>query len=217
MTGADAHTPRLTLLYGGAFDPPHRAHIELPARVRDALGADRILYMPAASPPLKAGPVASAADRIDMLRAALAGDPRAEVSDLEIQRGGASYTIDTLRALNAGASPGETFRLLIGADQALQFHHWKDAREIIELAEPVVMIRPPAETAAHVLEDIAPHWTAAELDAWRSRFIPVPPMDIASTRLRGEIREKGFEAPLACQWLPGAVLEIIRLRGLYAE
>jgi nicotinate-nucleotide adenylyltransferase len=103
-------------VYGGTFDPPHLGHLVAASDACDALRLDRVLWVPAARHPLKEGRVRTpAALRLEMVRAAIAGDPRFEADDLELRREGPSYTVDTLRALSA-ARPGAALFLLAGAD-----------------------------------------------------------------------------------------------------
>ncbi|MFG0274151.1 MAG: nicotinate (nicotinamide) nucleotide adenylyltransferase [Phycisphaerales bacterium] len=205
---------RSVLVFGGAFDPPHRAHIALPQMVAERIGADWVLYIPAAAPPLKDGPVASGEDRIAMLEAALGPAARASVTDLELVRGGRSYTVDTLADLR-DRLPGVTLRLLIGADQARQFHKWREAQRVIALAEPVVMLRPPHDEHAAILAEMAPHWAGAELAAWESRFVETPVMEASSTEVRRLLREEGVYAARLAELLPAGVLRVIRAGRLY--
>lgn len=207
---------RRLLVFGGAFDPPHRAHIAQPPMAAAAIGADWVLYIPAAAPPLKDGPEASGEDRTAMLHAALEPGARASVTDLELARGGRSYTVDTLDELRR-LLPGVELRLLIGADQARQFHKWREAKRVIELAEPVVMLRPPREDRAALLAEMAPHWTGDELGAWESRFIDVPRVEGSSTEARRLLREEGVDAEGLGRLLPEGVLGVIRERGLYSR
>jgi len=204
------------LVFGGAFDPPHRAHIALPQMAAERIGADWVLYIPAAAPPLKDGPEASGEDRMAMLDAALEPGARASVTDLELLRGGQSYTVDTLAELRR-LLPDATLRLLIGADQARQFHKWREARKVIDLAEPVVMLRPPHEDRAAILAAMAPHWTGDQLAAWEHRFVDVTTMEGSSTEARRLLREKGVEAQGLERLLPAGVLGVIRERGLYPQ
>lgn len=199
---AEWATQTTILIYGGALDPPHNAHVRLPELVRQALGADVIYYIPAARPPLKSSPVdASADDRVAMLRLALRDQPRAQVLTDELDRAGdgrPSYTVDTLEGLRQRLGPHVRMRLLIGADQARQFEQWRDWRRVVELAEPVVMLRPPD--------------TRESLSAeWRDRVVEVPVMDVSST----EIRRRVAAGESIDQWVPPAVLDYIRDRGLY--
>ncbi len=130
------------LVFGGSFDPPHNAHVALPPIVRDAVGCDWLLYVPAARSPLKETQSgATGEERLAMVRRAVAGIDRASVTDLELQRGGVSYTVDTLRQLREALGFDVTLRLLIGADQALDFHRWREAETILKRGEPVVMMR----------------------------------------------------------------------------
>jgi nicotinate-nucleotide adenylyltransferase len=205
---------RSVLIFGGAFDPPHRAHIALPQMVAERIGADWVLYIPAAAPPLKDGPVASGEDRIAMLDAALGREARASVTDLELVRGGQSFTVDTLADLR-DRLPSVTLRLLIGADQAGQFHRWREARRVIALAEPVVMLRPPHDDRGAILAAMAPYWTGEELAAWEDRFVETPVMEGSSTEVRELLRAEGVGAERLEALLPAGVLEVIRERGLY--
>ena len=145
-------TSRRWLVFGGSFDPPHRAHVELPRRAAEAIGADRVLYVPARINPLKqATPPASTEDRLAMLRLALAEDPRGEIRTLELDRDGPSYTVDTLRELAteaAAAKPPARLVLLVGADAAIGFPKWRDPAAIASLADVAVMLRPPFDEAS---------------------------------------------------------------------
>lgn len=235
--------PPLILLCGGSFDPPHRAHTELPAIVRDQLelrlgcqGRAWMVYLPAARSPLKAaGPVAPDADRVAMLRLALAGTDRACLWTDEIDRAGPpaasapSYTIETVRRLLAllGDSP-PTLRLLIGQDQAAQFHRWHEAKELLRLAEPVVLVRRdagapigPADTDSFIdaLRRTGA-WSEPELVRWRARTAgeTVPLIDISSTDIRRTLAAPGTDEAAARSLLGGVhpdVLVYIRDRSLY--
>lgn len=204
------------LFFGGAFDPPHLAHQRLPPMARDSLGADWLLYAPSARTPLKEhGPIAPDPDRIEMLRLMIARMERASVSDIEIVRGGESYTVETLRSLREELLEGPTLRLLIGADQAVQFHRWRDPEEVIRLAEPVVMLRRSDESAEALLSRMASHWSGEELERWRRRIVDLPRIDVSSTQIREIIRERGADAQALERMVPAAALAHIRANGLY--
>ncbi len=169
----------ITLVYGGTFDPPHAQHVRMASRAADAVGATRIRVIPAAVNPQRTGAPPSAAEhRLAMARLAFAGEPRAVIDDREILRGGPSYTVDTLEAL-AHEHPGERMRLLLGGDQALNFHTWRSPERIVQLAEPVVVPRAPlgATALARELEDLGG-------TVWRARILPIDPQPHASTALR---------------------------------
>lgn len=256
---ADEHAhPRRVLIFGGTFDPPHRAHATLPAKAAERLGCDLILFVPAAISPLKARqPVASPEHRLAMLLLAIADVPNARISTIELDRaatqgGGPSYTIDTLRALkaeythvpayteqSASGQPSRTmarkgakihratttsvasaagtaqppeFRLLIGCDQALDFHRWKDWQQILLLATPAVMLRPPWDerTFRNALEE---KFSAVEAEQWMKWTLRLPVMDISATEVRTMLasgsREKLVDA------LDSAVLDYILANKLY--
>lgn len=207
---------RLVLVFGGTFDPPHRAHVELPLAAREAVGADRLLYMPASRSPLKDGiPETRAADRLAMLRAALEGRDHASISTLELDRPGPSYTVDTLRILRTRLPPTTAMRLLIGADQAADFHRWREPMEVIRLAEPLVMLRAPLESRHALIESMRPHWPADELSRWERWIVGVPMIDASATEIRRLLREQGPDAPALRDVLSEGVRTVIRERRLY--
>jgi nicotinate-nucleotide adenylyltransferase len=207
--------PVRVLLYGGTFDPPHRFHARLPRAVADRVLGERahVVYVPAARNPLKRrGPVASDADRVAMLRLTLGGTSRAHVWTDEIDREGASYTIDTVRRLKRLLPAGSTVRLLIGADSAAGFHRWKSARAVVREAEPLVMPRTPIVRVDELFAVLAltDYWSANELAAWCGRMAPVGPEDMSSTRVREVLAAGGRPRELDDE-----VVGYIASRGLY--
>lgn len=129
-------------VFGGTFDPPHIGHLILAADACDALGLDRLIFVPAAAQPFKvdAPAVASGADRLEMVRLAVGDDPRYAVDDTEIRRGGLSYTVDTLEEIARG-NAGAAIFLLIGRDTLGGFRGWKNPERIRKLATLAVMER----------------------------------------------------------------------------
>ncbi|MCA9293845.1 MAG: nicotinate (nicotinamide) nucleotide adenylyltransferase [Phycisphaerales bacterium] len=214
--------PRTVVVFGGSFDPPHRGHIELPLDAARAIGADWVLYMPAAQSPHKdRAPGASAEDRLGMLRAALRGRSHCSVSDLELHRVGAgpSYTVDTLRELRQAAPSSVTFRLLIGADQALALPRWREPGAIVELAEPLVMRRSHGASEVNLVDRLAslPAPVGAPASVWHRRVVNVPTVDVSSTQVRALLRhgtDPGARAALR-KLVPSPVLQYIGARGLY--
>lgn len=128
-------------IFGGTFDPPHIGHLIVAQDAHAALNLDRVIFVPAAVPPHKRTVrITAAAIRLEMLRAAIAGNPIFDVDDLELRREGPSYTVDTLRALRA-RTPEATLVLLLGADQYRDLHTWHESAEIRRLAEIAVLAR----------------------------------------------------------------------------
>ncbi|MCY4399728.1 MAG: nicotinate-nucleotide adenylyltransferase [Gemmatimonadetes bacterium] len=164
-------------VFGGTFDPPHRGHAVVAAEVADVVGLDRVLWVPASTPPHKTGwPVTSAEVRSRMVSATIRNDPRFELCELELERGGVSYTVDTLRALKA-AHPDWSLMLVIGDDLLAGFSRWREPDAILELAEVVAISR--AGAAKGGLSD--------EVD-FPVRIVSVTPVDVSSTRIRERVR-----------------------------
>lgn len=205
---------RHLLIYGGTFDPPHRAHVELPQQARRKLGADLLLYIPARQSPHKMGsPPTAAHHRLNMLQLALADQPQARILTDELQRdeqSAPSYTIDTLRSLRQRLPQQARLRLLIGTDQLLAFDRWHCWQEIVTLAEPAVMLRAPM-TRDQVLRALPP---ALNPETWSPRLLELPVIDLTATRLRLALAQGSEEAPWE-QALHPAVLAYIRRHGLY--
>jgi len=123
-------------IFGGTFNPPHLGHLRAAQYFAAALRLDRLLIIPAKQPPLKAAPMVSGQDRLELCRRTFPFP----VSDMELRRPGVSYTVDTLRDLR-GQHPGAQLFLLVGEDQRENFHRWKDWQEILQLAELFVLPR----------------------------------------------------------------------------
>ena len=213
---------RVVLLVGGSFDPPHVAHLSLPIELRDRLfpGA-AVLFVPAAASPFKNGLAQTPPrDRARMLALAVdrltrSGTPRLAVWTDEIDRGQPSFTVDTLRRARLVA-PDAILRLVIGADQAAAFHRWREWSEILRLAEPLVLLRPPIggldELAAALRASGA--WSETEIEAWRARSVSTRLVNVSSTQIRDTIRTQGVDA-VPADWLDDDVRAFIRDRGLY--
>jgi nicotinate-nucleotide adenylyltransferase len=185
-------------VFGGTFDPPHVGHVAVAANVRWALGLDEVLLVVANEPWQKAHlPVSSAADRLAMVEAAVAGVPGVAASAVEIERGGPSYTVDTLDDLGR-RHPGAPLHVVAGADAAALLDTWERAAEVRERAAVVVVGRPGAA------EVLPPGWVATHVD--------VPLLAISSTDLRARVADG---RPLD-GLVPAPVVALIRERGLYA-
>jgi nicotinate-nucleotide adenylyltransferase len=132
---------------GGTFDPPHIGHLWLATLAIDVLELDRVLFVPARRPPHKRSRRAMSApdDRVAMTRAAIAGDPNLELSLVELERDGPSYTIDTIEALRASLPRGERPVLLMAADSLAQIETWREPDRLLSLVEWAVAARPGTE------------------------------------------------------------------------
>lgn len=217
---------RRVLVFGGTFDPPHRAHLELPPLARDRMGMDWVVYVPAARSPHKAqSPGATGADRVRMLELGLEGVERVSVWPVEIHagegEGRAVYTVESIReALRQ--RPDLEPRLLIGADQAAAFHLWREPSAIMRLAPPAVMLRPDTPGGeGELVNRLARIWGAESAGRWASWIVHVPVIDASATRVRsllGAWRDRATAAPdpVLASMVPPAVLAYIRDRGLYA-
>lgn len=184
MNATASTNPRTVVLFGGTFDPPHLAHVAQAMTAAERLGAGEVVFIPNASNPQKTETAPTAAHhRLAMLELALDGHPRATISRVELDHPGPSYTVDTLRRLvREPFLEGARLRLLIGADQALNFTTWKDWEAIEQMAEPVVMPRPP-HTHDRLLAEYEAFYPGTA-DRWKGRTLDMPVVEGCSTDLR---------------------------------
>jgi nicotinate-nucleotide adenylyltransferase len=185
-------------LYGGSFDPVHCGHLLVAQAACEELALERLFFIPAAQSPFKphATP-APASDRVRLLRLALAGETRMEIDLQELERGGTSYTVETLRVC-AERFPGARFFYLIGADHVASLSKWRDSGELAERAEFVVIPRPGQSIQALP----AP---------FRGQHLRGFPLGVSSSQIRDRIRHR-----LSIRGLvPEAVGEAIHNSGLY--
>ena len=193
-------------ILGGTFNPPHIGHLVCAQEARSQLQLDRVVLMPVHTPPHKAalddpGPEA----RLALCQAAIAGDEELEISALEIERGGSSYTVDTLRALH-GSREGDDLTFIVGGDMASSLPSWREPEALLELARVAV-----AEREEHRRHEIAERLGALRGADERVVFFTMPRLDISSSDIRRRIAEG---RPI--RWLvPGEVVDEIERRGLY--
>jgi nicotinate-nucleotide adenylyltransferase len=196
-------------LYGGSFDPVHYGHLLLAECCRETLFLDEVWLIPAAVPPHKQGrELAPAKHRLEMLELALAGHERIKASRLEIDRGGVSYTVDTLAAVRAQA-PSATLYLLMGADSLRDLPTWREPARICELALPAVVRRGGSpEPDFSVLAPLAP---ADRLASIRAAQVQMPLIELSST----DLRERAAAGKSLRYRTPRAVEKYIETHGLY--
>ena len=209
-------------LLGGTFDPVHFGHLRLADDVRRALGLNELRLVPAADPPHRAGPRASAAHRLAMLTIAVAGFPGLVVDDREMRRDGKSYTVLTLEELRR-EFPSRPLWLVLGADAFHGLPAWHRWREIFTLAHIVVVARPGVDLDAALPAPLA--------EEWQRRHTPVPtplfatpagrifvqavtPHPIAASAIRASLARARDMDRLA-QLLPPGVLAYIEHHHLY--
>ena len=190
--------PRIGL-FGGTFDPIHQGHVEVADTVRAVLDLDRMLVVVANHPWQKQDrPVTPAEDRFAMVVAALADHPDLEPSRLELDRGGPSYTIDTVRHLLDEEPAAEVF-VVVGADVVADLDTWHEHEQLRERVTLAVVDRPG-------VDQVRPP------AGWRSVRVAVSPVDVSSTELRTILESGGSVAGL----VPEAVIRCMSERGLYA-
>lgn len=131
----------LALFYGGTFDPVHAGHLAVATAARGAIGAD-VAFLPAADPPHRAAPGASAEQRARMLELAIAGETGFSVDRRELHRDGPSWTVDTLRHLRAERGPDAPLAWLVGADAFRGLPSWHQWRDLFGLAHFIIAVRP---------------------------------------------------------------------------
>lgn len=214
---------RLGIL-GGTFDPPHIGHLLAASDAYEALRLDRVLFIPAAQQPLKvAAPDepgrtrahgGSGAERLEMVRRAIRGDDRFEASAIEIDRGGLSFTVDTLSEL-AERTPDDTRYLLVGADVLANFAKWLRPDRILELATLAVFTRSTSDdgNARASWDGLCAQWRAAYGRAPQHEpvFVDARRVDVSST----EVRERMASGLSIHGFVPDAVAAYIAERRLY--
>jgi nicotinate-nucleotide adenylyltransferase len=194
-------------ILGGTFNPPHMGHLVMAQEALDQLDLDRVVLMPVAVPPHKeAREDPGAAARLELCRLAVAGDERFAVSSLEIDRGGASFTVDTLKELH-DVEPQHDLTFIVGGDMAQSLPAWREPEAILALARLAV-----AEREGVRREDIARRLDSLH-DGSRVVFFDMPRIDISSSSIR---RRVGEGRPVR-YLVPDAVAEAIAQQGLYRQ
>ena len=194
---------------GGTFDPVHLGHLKIAEEVRVRLDLDRVIFIPAGQPRLRADePLSPVADRLRMVELAAADNPYFQACDIETRRSGPTYTVETLAELQSSLGTGVSLFFIVGVDILGQFHRWKDPERVLELCNLVVVSRP-----GHGGCDW-PEWfrTSVQAEAKVTR-LDIPEIDISGTEIR---RRLGLGESVE-GLVPNAVAEYIRERNLYAR
>lgn len=184
-------------VFGGTFDPPHIGHLRVAVRARHALGLDTVLVVPNGDPWQKRGgrAITSADVRLEMVRAAVAGLPGLEASDLEVRRPGPSYTVDTVAELRRGR-PGVEVTIVLGTDAAALLPTWERPEELLAQVRVAVVPRPGS---------VAPVAVPGAVE------VEVEPLAVSSSHLRADV---AAGRPVDVLVPPG-VLDVIRRHRLY--
>lgn len=185
---------------GGTFDPPHIGHLVTAINVRHVLELDLVLMVVANEPWQKVDSrrITAATERLAMVRSAVLGEPGVEASDIELQRGGPSYSVDTLEQLRDEETDAELF-LILGGDAAAGLDTWERPSVLAGLCRIVVVDRPGVVTELP--------------DGFSVERVTVPRLEVSSTDLRLRVRDGRPMRYL----LPDAVISLIEERGLYGD
>ena len=209
-------------IFGGTFDPIHFGHLRLAEEMAAALGLARVVFIPAGQPPHRGVPCTQAAHRLEMVRRAIAGNPRFTVDAREVQNPRPSYTVDTLTSLRGEWGSEQPLWLLLGADAFLGLASWHAWRQVFDLANIAVVTRPGAQLLhpdamqeplkSEVLKrQVANHSAAGPAGTvW---FQHMTPLEISATAIRDTLGRQGSVRYL----LPDAVLGYIYEHQLYIQ
>ena len=215
-------------LFGGTFNPIHRGHTQVAKDVLQKYRLTSICFLPSALPPHKTrGDLATVEDRYEMTRIALADEPAFKVSDVEIQRSGPSYTVDTLKYFRNHGPGGPELFFIVGLDAFLEIHTWDRFEQLFDLAAFIVMARPQVRKAAASWQMSVAEFVRERINAGyklcekaeslihlqkRPIYLAmVTPMPISSSRIRAMIRQ-GLSVR---RWVDPAVAAYIEGKGLY--
>lgn len=210
-------------IFGGSFNPIHFGHLRIAEEVRQGLGPDRVVFMPAAVAPHKPGErQAPSEDRLQMIRLAIEDNPGFEVSDMELKRGGTSYTIDTVEELK-GKKPGDRISLILGDDSFNDISTWCEYERLLEMAHFIVVPRPGYGTKnigeALPVELARKFWYDARSGSYLNSFgtsvtyFETTLMAVSSS----DIREMTAGGKSARYLLPDKVMEYMLKKGLYSS
>ena len=210
-------------ILGGTFDPIHYGHLRLAQEIAGKLQLGEVRFVPSGIPPHRTAPGASVADRLAMVRLAVAGNPLFTVDDRETGKTGPGYTVDTLTALRAETGPGQSLVLLLGADAFLDLATWSRWHQLFDLVHVAVAYRPgfPVDTwQSRMPQPLAAEYNARLLHqpfavhvapAGGIVVVPIAALDISATLIRETTREGGSARYL----LPDSIYQYIQEHKLY--
>ena len=191
----------------------HHGHLIVARSLVEQLSLERIVLVPAASPPHKSPAHARADDRLEMLRLATEGEGIFEICEDELQRSGPSYTLDTLCRLRQRHGPGAALHWVIGADMLPELPQWHRVTELLEIARLIVCLRPPWDRKLpEILEGLRQKLPAKAVDDLEQSVVRTPLIDISSTDIRSRVGEGKSIRYL----LPERVRRCIAEKGIYA-
>jgi nicotinate-nucleotide adenylyltransferase len=193
-------------IFGGTFDPPHIGHLILAEYAREALGAAKILFVPAADPPHKDSTRTGTEQRLAMLERSIADNPHFALSLVDVERPGPHYSLDMIRILQT-QYPGSELFFLIGADSLRDLTHWHQPEQLIRLCKLAVLPRPDVKVAADMHEAKLPGLAEQVV------MLDTPLVDVSSTEIAARLR-----AGKSVRYLvPQPALDYIVANGLYRD
>ena len=198
-------------LLGGTFDPIHFGHLLLAVHSYEELDLDRVIFIPSRLPPHKSEPVAETADRLEMVRLAVADDERFLVCDCELTRTTPSYTIDTVKEFQQSLGPETQLFWLIGSDMLAELPTWHEVHKLVDMIDIVVVSRagqPPADFSV-----LRPTLTTEQINRIQGHAIEVPLIGVSSTM----VRERIAEGQSLRYFLPESVEKYITENKLYQQ
>lgn len=209
-------------IFGGTFDPIHWGHLRSAEEVSEAFGLDRVYFIPASIPPHKRGQTHTPArDRLQMVRLAVARNPRFKVSTIEIRRPGVSYSIDTVREFVQRLKPADSLYFIIGLDAFREIATWRDYEEIFPLCNFIVTSRPgskesdPLKGTGVAVKKLFCYDFKRQNYRHRSgtrvHFIELTDIAISASEIRALVRQGKSIRYLG----PSSVEKYIKRRGLY--
>jgi nicotinate-nucleotide adenylyltransferase len=203
-------------IFGGTFNPIHNGHIQLAKQALESLALDEIHFLPCANPVHRSAPKVSSSDRLNMIKLAVTADDRFVVNTLELDRGGASFMVDTLREVRK-QNPNESIGLMLGADAFNDILSWEQPSEFLGLAHLIVCQRPSIKLNRNIFSD---RWTESKNSLKRQNFGHVLPLEIkqsscSSTEIREQLSVSVLKSESVNSCLPAAVFEYIVNNHLY--